>query len=91
MSITNRSVDVTDSSADLAFQLGEYTASYEAMMRLPDAEIDDAHAEWLESGIEIIEDELAKREQEDNEGAQHYDSPSIQDTLPDGVYPSYAN
>jgi hypothetical protein len=90
MSISNHSVDVKASSEILAAQLESYEASLEALNEgdlLSDANLDTA--EWLESGIELIEDELGRREDEDNELGQHYDSPSIQDTL--GDRPSYAS
>lgn len=89
MSISNHSVNVKASTADLATQLEGYEASYDRIMDLPDDQIDDAQLEWLESGIELIEAELGRREDEDNEMGQHYDSPSIQDTL--GDRPSYAS
>lgn len=84
MSISNHSVDVKASSAVLAAQLEGYEASLEA---LPEG--DDDMAEWLESGIDLIQDELDKREHEDDEMGQHYDSPDIYDTL--GERPSYAS
>jgi hypothetical protein len=59
MSISNHSVDVRASTADLETLLNDYEASL-AEMDL-DSNPDEAHAEWLESGIEIIEDELEKR------------------------------
>jgi hypothetical protein len=61
MSISNHSVDVKASTADLESLLNEYEASYDRIMDLPDDQIDDAQLEWLESGIEIIEGELEKR------------------------------
>jgi hypothetical protein len=90
MSISNHSVDVKASSADLAKQLEGYEASLEALNEgdlLSEANADTA--EWLESGIELIEAELGRREDEDNEDGQHYDSPDIYDTM--GDRPSYAN
>jgi hypothetical protein len=85
MSITNRSVDVKASSEALVTQLEGYEASLAALNM--DEEGDTA--EWLESGIELIEAELDRREAEDNEDGAHYDSPDIYDTL--GERPSYAS
>lgn len=78
MSITNRSVNLKASTEDLQVELGDYEASYaEALEYEGTDQFDDAHAEWLESGIELIEQELANREEG---GDRHYDSPSLQDS-----------
>ena len=89
MSISNHSVDVKAPTSELVKQLEDYEASYAEADTDPSA--DEAYMEWLESGIELIEAELGRREDEDedNELGQHYDSPSIQDTL--GDRPSYAS
>jgi hypothetical protein len=54
MSITNSTVDLTASTADLEGLLKSYLDSLEAVT-------EDDTAEWLESGIEIIDHELSKR------------------------------
>lgn len=63
MSISNHNVDVNASTADLEAQLASYEASLEALNEgdlLDDSNLDTA--EWLESGIELIDGELAERE-----------------------------
>lgn len=62
-------------------------AKLDELMDIPMCEMTDDDLELADA----IGDELCKREDEDNELGQHYDSPSIQDTLPDGIYPSYAS
>lgn len=54
MSITNSTVDLTASTADLEGLLKSYLDSLEAGT-------EDDTAEWLESGVEIIDHELTKR------------------------------
>jgi hypothetical protein len=53
MSISNHSVDLDASTPDLEAQHKSYAASLEAA--------DDDQAEWLESGMELIEAELDRR------------------------------
>jgi len=78
MSITNRSVNVKDSTNDLVTQLEEYEQSYDCIMDLPDDQIDNSQLEWLESGIEQIEAELERRD--DDPENYHDDTPSLQDS-----------
>lgn len=56
MSISNRSVDRTASTKELEAKRASYAASLDKL----DGSSDDL-AEWLESGIEIIDDELTER------------------------------
>lgn len=80
MSISNHSVDVTASTADLEGLLKSFEDSLEALNEgdlLSEANADTA--EWLESGIEIIEDELAKREDEEIIHGPAYNTPSLED------------
>lgn len=56
MSISNRSVDRTAPTSELEAKRRSYAASLDKL----DGSQDDL-AEWLESGIEIIDDELAGR------------------------------
>lgn len=69
MSITNGSVNVRATTEALEAQLAGYEESMASVMELPDDEIDDSFAEWLASGIELIEDELARREDDSNDPA----------------------
>ena len=74
MSISNHSVDVRASTEALEAQLASYEASYERMYA--DDSADEAQLEWLESGIELIEAELDRRE---DPYPTHDDTPSLQD------------
>ena len=56
MSVSNRSVNRNASTEELEAKRASYVASLEKL----DGTQDDL-AEWLESGIEIIDDELAER------------------------------
>ena len=77
MSITNRSVNRKASTAELEVELADYEASLEESATDPTA--DEAYVEWLESGIEIIEDELARR-YDDMDTYAHDDTPSLGDS-----------
>lgn len=76
MSVSNHSVNVRASTEDLETLLNDYEASLEEAGTDPAA--DEAYVEWLESGIELIEDELERRVSPDNE--VHEDTPSLQDS-----------
>lgn len=72
MSISNHNVNVKASTPELEAQWAEYRDALEA------EGIDDAYAEWLESGMELIDDELGRRE-DYGTTIGHADSPSLQD------------
>ena len=74
MSISNHSVDVKASTEDLEVLLNDYEASLRESEDDPTA--DDSYIEWLESGIELIEEELDRRTPSFGPA---YDSPSLED------------
>lgn len=59
MSISNLSIDPNVSTEELATMASDYRASLEEASTDPNA--DDSYVEWLESGLEIIDDLLAHR------------------------------
>lgn len=63
MSISNLSIDRSASTEELATMANDYRASLTEASTDPHA--DDSYVEWLESGLEIIEGELAERESRD--------------------------
>lgn len=69
MSISNRSVNVKASTSDLEAQLESYQTSYGKLVHMPEHLVDDAQLEWLESGIELIEAELDRRDDADSDPA----------------------
>lgn len=75
MSISNHSVNVRASTEDLETLLNDYEASLREADDDPNA--DEAHMEWLESGIELIEEELERRVSPDY--PEHDDTPSLED------------
>lgn len=77
MSISNHSVNVKASTADLEAQLNEYEATLTELDNQGDLQDDYELVEWLESGIELIEEELERRVSPDE--PVHEDSPSLQD------------
>ncbi len=79
MSITNRSVNRKASTADLNTLLSDYEGQLYAILGRPEDEIDGADVEWLESGIEGIEDELARR-YDDMDTYAHDDTLSLGDS-----------
>lgn len=85
MSISNHSVDRRASTADLEAQLEGYEESLNVAYT-DGYTPDEAYAEWLESGIELIEAELAARTME-------AELPAHDDSLDDrGLYlGSYAS
>ena len=81
MSITNRSIDVKASTADLNTLLSDYEGQLDAILGRPEDEIDGADVEWLESGIEIIEGELELRHEAEEDRRQQLHDEMVDDML----------